>query len=493
MNRLSPVAVSAVLLSLSLQAPIALASEQDQLDGNIGLFSVLSAVTAASEEEPSPSDHKLRAAVRDHIRSKNPPVLAEIRRFVTEHRKKTATENIGQYVSFALAATEPPQFQPKFQATEVPPDVQELSGFEALMIRFHREAEIDDLWRKVQPHYEAEIARYHTGVSKAVLEANGYLRNATSGAAGRRFAVYFELMAPGGQVHTRSYRDEYMIVVSPAETPRIDDIRHGYLHYLLDPLIIRNAKRIEKNWPLIDYALGAPMLEERYKTDIGLLTGESLIRAVEARMARSSDQAKQALLEGFVFVPFFTEQLVAYEKQESSMNLHFPEMIAAVDLSKETRRLEGTKFFARTEPTPAQPKSAPVPPPVLSKSEQAIEAAEKLYASRELEPARQQYLSVLQITEDRPSHSRAYFGLARIAVLQKNPELAEQLFKKSLDLSPDPYTLSWSQVFLARLYENSSTPETALEHYRAALAVEGAPPGARKAAEEGVQKFAKKK
>ena len=91
-----------------------------------------------------------------------------------------------------------------------------------MLIRFYREAALNDLWQKLQPEYQREIARYHEPVSRALLEANGYLRNPTSGYMGRRFFVFVEMLAPPNQVHTRSYKDDYFIVVTPAAQPRVD-------------------------------------------------------------------------------------------------------------------------------------------------------------------------------------------------------------------------------------------------------------------------------
>ena len=167
------------------------------------------------------------------------------------------------------------------------------------------------------------------------------------------------------------------------------------------------------------------------------------------------------------------------------MRLYFPEMVAALDHRKESKRLEGTQFAAarmeRTAPTEV--------PPV----EKALVEAEGLYASREMDAAREKFFAVLKLTDEKPVHARVYYGLARIAVLQKNLDLAEQLFDKTLELSPDPHTLSWTEVYLGRLYENTDTPQNALEHYKSALAVDGAPPGAKQAADEGIRKLGLKK
>ena len=82
-------------------------------------------------------------------------------------------------------------------------------------------------------------------------------------------------------------------------------------------------------------------------------------------------------------------------------------------------------------------------------------------------------------------------GLARIAALQRNPELAEQLFRKTLELSPDPHTHAWSEVYLGRLALATAAPDDAAAHFKAALAVEGATDKAKQAAEEGLSKTSK--
>jgi tetratricopeptide (TPR) repeat protein len=77
--------------------------------------------------------------------------------------------------------------------------------------------------------------------------------------------------------------------------------------------------------------------------------------------------------------------------------------------------------------------------------------------------------------------------LARIAALQKNPELAVQLFEKTLELRPDPDIASWSHVYLGRLFDLANERQPATDHYKAAVALEGAPPTAKQAARKGLE------
>jgi tetratricopeptide (TPR) repeat protein len=484
--------LSRVVLLLSCLLSVCYLRAQDaiQLDGNSTLFSVMAAVSVAGQEQAGTTD-PVRTAIRSHVAAKKPSVLPALRRFVEEHKKADAGANLAQYVSFALTSGEPPEFAPRFIGTEVPPDVAALEGFQPLMIRFYQETEIDALWRTLQPRLEQALGRYQEPVSRAVLEVNGYLRNPTSGYMGRRFMVYLDLVGPANQAHTRSYKDDYYVVVTPSAEIKVEEIRHAYLHYLIDPLATKYAERVNRSRGLGEFAQAAPLLDPMYKSDWLLLATESLIKAVEARLAsqESSNLLQQAMEEGYVLAAYFGEALAKYEKQEVAMRLYFPEMLDSINLKKEDKRIENVQFAKSRQTGPEPPSPQPQPQPKADAAGQGIENAEKLYAARELDRAREAYMNILKQTDDRPLHARVYYGLARIAVLEKNLDLAEQLFRKTLELAPDPHTLAWTQVYLGRLYENTPTPENAAEHYRAALAVEGAPAGARQAAQKGLEKF----
>ena len=468
------------------------AQEQGQLDANETLFSVMAAVNMGI---PSPSP-----VVLEHIKGKSVPVLSELRNFVVSHSKPGQPVDWSPYFSFALSSGEAPNFKPNFTGVEEPPDLAQLEGFRSLLVRFYREAALNDLWNKLQPVYQREITKYHEQVIRALLEANAYLRNPTSGYMGRRFFVFIEMLAPANQVHTRSYKDDYFIVLTPAAQPRVDQVRHAYLHYLLDPLTMKFSESVMKKNSLSDYALGAAALDESYKSDFLLLTTESLIRAIETRLDRKPAGIKDSLAEGFILTPFFGEALPAYEKQEGAMRMYFPDMMNTLDIRKEVKRLDAVDLSVRPAKASAQqsaqqggapPPVVVSPEPVREAAEITIDAAEKLYELRELDKAGETFRQALQQTDKKPIHARAYYGLARIAALQRNPELAEQLFRKTLELSPDPHTHAWSEVYLGRLAQASASPEEAVAHYKAALAIEGASDRAKQAAEEGLRKTSK--
>jgi tetratricopeptide (TPR) repeat protein len=486
-----PIRTAAAAFLLSLAA-LAQTNEPGQLDASPALFSVMSAINAAGYDADleSPSNSPLRAQVRAAIAARKPPVLPELREYFKAHRQRDWTAELSQYVSFALSVDGPPEFKYRYKPHELPPDVLPLETFRSLLQRFHREAGIDELWRKAQPAIEETIRRYQKPSIDALMTVNAYLRNAGGGTLGSRFQIYVDLLGAPNNVQTRSYRNEYFIVVTPSAEPQAEDIRHGYLHYLVDPMGVRFADELNKKKPLSDYAQGAPALDQFYKDDFLLLATESLIKAIEARLAPPASRqsaVNQALSEGFVLAGAFADALAAYEKQEQALRFYFAEMVNGIDLKRETARLDQVQFAAEK----AQRKSKVVPAErkvERSGIHKSLEEADQAYDRRDLDAAKGIYLRVLKETDDQPLHARAYYGLAKIATLQNNAELAVQLFERTLRSAPDDYVKGWSLVYLGRLADAAGDRDKASQHYQAALAVPGAAVTARKAAEQGLQK-----
>ena len=487
-------------LSITLAALCACASlraaGQNQLDGNIALFSVFAALNAGGFDADidSTNNHPLRKQIREHLEARKLTTAPELKRWREAHKKSSPAAELSQYISFALLVDGPPSFEYRLKPHEMPPDVTNLEGFERLMTRFHAEAQIDELWKRVQPAYDKAIADYHESVVRAIQEANAYLRNPTSGYMGRRFQIYLDLLGPPNQIHRRSYKDDFYIVVTPSLEPQTDYIRNSYLHYLLDPLSFKYSGELEKKRPLIDYAQGAPALEEFYKADFSLLTTTCLVKAVEARLARGAqrnDLVDQALKEGFVLTPSLFETLAAYEKQEQSMRFYYPELIKAIDLKKEARRLDAVQFAE----APAAKKAKVVREEKkveLTGARKTLEEAENLYAEKNYPQAKEQFLKALQETDQKYLHGKAYYGLARISALSNDPETADKLFRKVLELGPDPMVESWTHLYIGRLADIAGEREEAIKEYSAVLAVQGGAMKARQAAQDGIGKSIKR-
>ena len=482
-------------LLITVLSAAALASAQPkpppgQLDGSETLFTVLAALNASgfdADPDSTAVNAGIRKQMRDIIASKHLESVDALKKFFDEHRPPDRGAELSQYISFALTLDGPPDFHLRVKPEEIPPDVKKLEGLDALIASFYREAGIGELWKRARTAHEQLIAAYHGGVTEALLEANAYLRNPTSGFRGRRFQIYVDLLGPPNQIQTRSYKDDYFVVVTASAEPQIQEVRHGYLHYLLDPLALRFYEQLSRLRGLAELAAPAPALDNAYKDDFLLLATECVIKAVESRLAHGAQEKQalvdQALGEGFVLTPGFADGLAVYEKQEQSLQLYYPDLVGKIDLEREDQRLAKVRFAEQAAVKKVQ--HAPEPPaPALSGADKILADAEESYTRRDLEPARQSYLKVLEATSNPTLHAKAYYGLARIATLRNDPELAEKLFQKTLEMSPDNVTKSWAYLYLGRLADAAGERDEAQKNYHAALAIEQAPAAVKSAAEK---------
>ncbi len=483
-----------ILLAISLSA---LRAQTAQLDGNKSLFTVLAALNATGYDADlnSPSNHPLRAAVRDQIKRRKLPVVADLRDYFRQHRQDNSLAELRLYASWALLVSNPPAFEFKLKDHQLPPDVVGIRDLGPLLARFYKDAGIEELWKRSQPAYEQFMVRYHEPAARMVTLVSAYLRTPLSGAfAGRKFQVVPDLLAAPNQILFLPFFDEYNLVVTHSADVHAGDIRQAYLHYLLDAMVTRHMVKLEEKKALADYAQASP-LPEHFKQDFLLLATRSLVRAVEARLergaARRQGMIDQAMKAGFILTAHFGEQLPLYEKQELSMRLYFPELIKSISLAREEKRLEGFEFDRK--PIERVARAVPTPPADEPSAIQiSLDEAEALYTARDLLKAREAFAAILAKTDQSPIQARAYYGLARIASLNKDPESAERLFEKALGLGAPPHEKAWTLVYLGKLSQAAQQDANAVTRYQAALAVEGASAKAKEAASEALRSISEK-
>src|SRR3984893_8537552 len=191
-------------------------SQQGQLDASPALFTVLAAINVAGYDADldSNANSPIRKQVRELIGARHLDSVESLKKFFAAHRQQNQSAELNQYISFALTIDGPPDFQSRMKVEEIPLDVGPLAGLDQLMAAFYREANLEDLWKRSQPAYDQLIAAYHSPVSKALLEANAYVRNPTSGYRRRRFQIIVDLLGAPNQSQTRSYQDDYVVLAS---------------------------------------------------------------------------------------------------------------------------------------------------------------------------------------------------------------------------------------------------------------------------------------
>jgi len=465
------------------------------MEVNPSLFVVMAAINAAGYDADltSNANSPVRARIREWAETTKAPVIESIREFYSNHRNRDSARDLSQYISFALClemvdTPEGADFRYRLRLADLPPDVQELDGFEKIITRFYRETKLGELMARNQAALDSSLEPYHAPVTLALQQIDGYLRNPRENGNKGTFRVYLDVLAAPNQIHMRSYGNDLFIVLTPSPEPQIEYIKTAYLHFQIDPIAMRHIADIESKGSLIDFAQGAPALDPQYKKDFPLLAVSSLVKAVDARMSPARDRAKSidsSLKEGFILTPYFAEALADYEKQEQSMRFYLPILVKGIDLKKETARLDAVTFA--TAPRERRAKLAPQPVIERSPAEKTLEEAEEYYGQKNYTKAGELFRLALGQTNARPIKGRAYYGLARLAALNRDPQTAVDLFEKTIEEGAEAQVSAWAHVFAGRLLDLASDNEAARKHFDAALATKGASPASRKAAEDGVR------
>ncbi len=489
LNVCNPFVVAFVaVLSLSLPAP---AQTRASIDVSETLFSVVSAMNVCGYDQELSSSSPVRMQVRTDLveASKLPHAAAaanEMCRFYQDHRQGDAAHDLAQYVSLALNLGPAPGFEPKLKEADLPPDAAYVLGFVPVLKQYYVAAQVHSIWLKHQGQYDALIDQFHEPVSRMIAATDNYLRMPMSGYSGRSFTVFFEPMAAPGQVNSRNYlQDLYYLVVSPAgDNIHMDAVRHTYLHFVLDPLIAKRATALTRLAPILLSVQTAPM-EVDYKRDMGLLVLECLIRAIEARNPLDSkvpEKNRAALVqrdetEGFVLTGYFYDQLRQFEKAGVGLQDAFPNWLHDIDVQQQKKRASEITYSSEATPDVMQSSQRA--------SQKRIDMAEQALASGN--PAEAEKLAHESLAANEDS-ARAYFVLAKVASFKGDMEGAQADFQKAADSGKDPHVVSWSHIYLGRIYDIQGERDDAVAQYKAALAIADAPPDAKTAADKGLQR-----
>jgi tetratricopeptide (TPR) repeat protein len=457
------------------------------LEPNEQLFCVLAALNAAGYDAGmgTGSAGDTRRVVREYLEAQNPPILPELKKFYDQHRvKDDPSRELGQYVSLALLVASPPDFKLTVAQEELPPDARDVAGFLPLLRTFYAQAKMLILWSQVQKQYDDAAARYTDAVRQSFAQTEAYLRFPGGSYLGRTYAIYIDLMGEPGQVQARIYGLNYFLVVTPSQDLKLDEIRHQYMHFLLDPLAAKYGGEIDEKAALRVYSQQAPMLGLDFKEDLGLLVTECLIRTLELRMdKRPAGDALKALddmtAQGLILVHYFYDSLLTFERQDTSMTAYYKPMILAIDPRAESRRLFQVHFATRP-PTPVT-KAAPA----QSEEQRLLDQGDNQFFQGKYPEAKAAYAAVLE--KDNPQSERAIYGMAVVYANTRKPDLAEEYFEKALATAHDLRIVTWSHIYLGRLDDLNGKRDAALVQYHAALVTAPAFPMALRAAQSGME------
>ncbi len=471
------------------------------LDSNETLFSVLTALNSCGYDQ----DLTTSDATRSNVRAEVQRVLAdsedaEVARtalceFYQSHTvDRNTTRSLSPYISLALYMDGPPHFAPRVKEEDLPPDAAAITLFGTLLERFYEKAGLHSIWERHRKDYAALMNRYHAPLAKMVFDTEIYLKQPSSQYLGRRFTIYLDFMGSPNETDARNYGSDYFVIVFPAPDTnsgaapqsalKMDQIRHTFLHYELDPLADKHPSAIKRLEPLLQSVKRSPM-EESFKTDISLLVTESLIRAMEIRMSGNKQTADamraqavdDAVKQGYILTRTFYDEVVAFEKDPVGIRGAYGEFLDGVDLKKEEKAASEVQFASSTAPELLR----------LSRPEERrmLVTAEKRLAAGD--PKGAQELAQQALDKKIGDQGRALFILAEVAVANKNRDGAQDNFQKAIESTKDPTVVGWSHVYLGRILDMKEEREAALQEYKAALSAGGGLPEIKAAAERGLE------
>jgi hypothetical protein len=480
------------------------------VDGSEAMFTTMCALLAAGFEADVSSEHwaPMRAQLRDRMQHQQGPAVDAAREFYKKHELADAGAMLSQYIWFGLVSGPAPKFTPTLRRDELPPEVIALEGFSEILSAYYVEQHIGRLWVQMQPVYNHEIDEIHDSVSQIVFVATNYLRELPSPGDPRTFTIIVEPLV-GRITNVRNFQDHYAIVLSGSADVPVDVVRHAFLHFLLDPLPLQYPHVIAVKRSLFDIATRAPRLTPDLRDDLPSYFAECLVRAVELKLKRMSPGEREAAMDtddtdGYILVRPLFKALANFEGAEPSMKLYFPDMVRTIDANAEVKRAQALKF-ASAEDAPKQRDTSseqvarqrkPQPTTIPNDSEAIADLTEGERRIAEKNP-RAAETSFQRVLAKYPDQRRAWYGIGLVALLDRDAVRAKEVFGRLTTgdhaATQDPMVLTWSHIYLARIYDDEGQPEQAKTEYQAALAVNGGPEQAKQAAQKGLAAFGAEK
>jgi tetratricopeptide (TPR) repeat protein len=465
------------------------------------------------------------APVRKHIRAEINDALAKsedarnkrdkVCLYIAQHRMTGSERDIAQYISLALYLTPPPELEVSEDLAEMPPDSTQVVEIVPLLKDFVAAVDLHGIWLATHHIYDEEADRLHDPLTKMIVGTNLYPKMPSSTYIGRRFIVVFEPQFSPHMVNARIYGSDYVVVVSPVNGQiRMNDVRHVYLHYMIEPLLLARANAVDRTQPILKEVRDAP-LEFRYRSDTVPLTIECLIKAIEARtmdtgvpeykipagVDRSElpryehemqvyqskvdavrvSTVNHDMTQGFVLTQYFYEQLIQFEKDPASLTDTIGEMVYSMDVDQQVHRARQIVFDKEADGD-VLTRSKPRKLTGLDLAEARLAAGDVATAGA---MARQSLAVRGESLDSAADSARANFILARVAIMTGHPEDAINDFQKTLATSKDPRLVSWSHIYLGRMLDLDCKRDEAVAEYKEALESRDGQQDTRLAAERG--------
>jgi tetratricopeptide (TPR) repeat protein len=487
------------------------------------VFIMASALNTCGYDEGVDESEPVRKRVRDEINqalAKSEDARARrdaLCLYVAQHRMTGTELDISQYISLSLYLTPPPEMETTVEMSEMPPDATQVADVVPLLKAFSEAVDLHGIWLTVHLLYDQFADQVHDPLSQMIVNTNLYLKMPASTYVDRRFIVVIEPMFSPSVVNARIYGTDYVVLVSPVNGKiPMTAVRHTYLHYVIDPLLLAQSRAIDLAQPVLKTIRDAP-LPYRFRSDTLALTIECLIKAIEARTMDTGvpifkvpadadrsqlpryERERQASLDkaetvrlaavqhdmnqGYVLTQYFYEQMIAFEKDPASLKDDIGEMVYSMDVDQQVHRARDTVFDKEADEDVLQ-RYAPRKLTGLDLAEAKLSTGDVQGASA---IAQKVLAGGTDSVQSQADSARAHFILARVDLMTGHPEQAIDDFQKTLALGKQQRLLAWSHIYLGRMLDLECKRDEAVAEYKEALAVRDWQQDTRLAAEHGLK------
>lgn len=568
--------LTAVFFSVNLQAQTQpssfdLSNYGVRIEPDKRLIAVLAALEAAETRNQGGENVKViktdlsaqGEAFREKLKADTASVPEELRlklgTFVTQYKRrnpgKTDAEILAPFISMAYTLSPVPDLAEPIRTQNLPGDLLDVLDFSPLVREFYRSARFSEKIDGYAKEYLAAGDAMRPSAVLMVRQLLDYLNTRPQTIYGekvkterqvgkskktkienteivereRRFFIVPEMFAPKGTINFRNVGDDYFAIVPPGTNLSESDVRRAFLQFVVDPLVLANAKEINGFRDGIKTLLDERRKEkEDLSPDIFLAVSRSLIAAIDAKeierrkteiatfearrkidMVQAVDEKRkisaaladykkeladetalrlsEAYENGGVLAFYFAKQLEGLADSGFDIAGSLRDIILSLVPSAESNRL--AEFAAARKRAvqardDARIKALAVVENPVTKKLQEIETVirAKNYAQAETDLK----LLMRENPDDQP---RIYYALGRVASLSaegvtdveaRNKRLLDaKLFYENVlrtrNEKTDPALLSLSYVALGRIHEFFGESEYAVKIYEAAIKIGNLP------------------
>lgn len=504
----------------------------------------------------SAEGEKFRELLRSDLAATNDDLRQKISTFVLQYKKRnpnaTDAELVSPFISMAYALTPAPELADPVVTSDLPGSLLDVLDFSPLVRDFYRRSSFSaNLAEYIKLYQRTADGDLRSSAREMVSDLLGYLhtkpqlfieekvktqtqksksktatlRNVEVRERERRFFIVPEMLAPAGSVNFLNVKDDYFAVLPPQTDLAGSGVRRAFLQFVIDPLVLNNAKDIGTMRDAV-----RKILDERRKSDasvspdIYLTISRSLVAAIEVKQNENTlvsiataqarqriDRAKtvddktaisrelqkyvqaqsdeaalqlsEAYEKGSVLAFYFAGQLKGMEDSGFDIASSIREMILSFEPAKEVNRLSQfaearKRAIAARDERKKNPSTKTIPEnPVTAK---LLEIQDTI-AAKDYDKA----LGNLKILlKDNPAEPRIYYNIGRVASLsaenltdadQQRAKLLEaktayeNVVQLALKQQVDAALVSLSYVALAKIYEFYDNKTYAIGIYEKAI------------------------